>query len=126
MRGDKGMNERRKFNRWEINDDKKVKIITADFSEEARLINISAGGMKAIFSRPLEIGSLVQGEISILPKGGPFYGVGKVLRLQQREKNWQVAVKFDKVSTLPFKNMRLGIKDNWRRFLKRIFSLDKF
>jgi len=86
MRGDKGMNERRKFNRWEINDDKKVKII----------------------------------------KGGPFYGVGKVLRLQQREKNWQVAVKFDKVSTLPFKNMRLGIKDNWRRFLKRIFSLDKF
>ncbi|MCD6583468.1 MAG: PilZ domain-containing protein [Candidatus Omnitrophica bacterium] len=94
------MEERRKFNRWYVEEEKAV-ISCAGVREEGKVVDISAGGMKINLSRPVEIGSIIYGEFKILPTIGSFFVRGKVSRVMEKEGMWEVAVEFEKVSTLP-------------------------
>lgn len=116
------MNNRRRFNRWDLEDDKSAAVTTLDFTEDAKLLDISAGGMRVGFSRPVKMGSIIQGEFNILPNMRPFYGRGEVTRVEQKEKIWEVAVRFDKVSTLPMGSLKVNKKNNWMGRLKKLFG----
>ena len=95
------MEERRKFNRWYVEEEEKAVIACAGVKEEGKIVDISAGGMKINLSRPVEIGSIVSGEFKILSTISPFFVRGKVSRVIEKEGMWEVAVEFEKVSTLP-------------------------
>jgi len=102
------MERRRKFNRWHLEKGEKILITFSDREEEVSLLDISAGGMKISSSTPVEIGSVIYSEFKILPNLSPFFVRGKVVRLQEKEGSWEIAIEFEKVSTLPWKEVSLN------------------
>ena len=102
------MEKKRKFNRWYLEKEGKILITFSDREEEVNLLDISAGGMKISSPNPVEIGSIIYSEFKILSNLSPFFVRGRVVRLQEKEGNWEVAVEFEKVSTLPWKEVSLN------------------
>lgn len=94
------MEERRKFERLPKEREKAV-ISFSGSREEAEVLDISTGGMKVFFSRPVEVGSVISGEFRVTPDIGPFYVKGRINRVVQKDDRWEVAVEFEKVSTYP-------------------------
>jgi len=95
------MEEKRKFNRWYTQN--KATISYEGVKNEVSLLDVSAGGMRFFSDQPLEIGSLIYGEFKVLSQLNPFFVKGRVIRTQQKDSNrWEIAVRFEKVSTLPF------------------------
>lgn len=97
------MEERRKFNRWCIEGEDKTVIECNDAKEVVSLTNVSAGGMKLSFSKPINLGSIVWSEIKVLPNMQPFFIKGEVNRVEEKGNSWEVAIEFDKVSTIPIR-----------------------
>ena len=93
--------EKRGFNRWELENEKSTIVSVSNFSEDTRLLDISVGGMKITFSKPIKRGAEIIGKFDILPSMGPFFGKGKVIRVREMKGEWEVAVKFDRVSAIP-------------------------
>ncbi len=93
------MEDKRQFNRWE-HPTEKSSIMCEDLQGEVEVVNMSAGGMKISCSHPLEIGTVVYAQLRIVPHIRPFYIMGKVTRVMQKDNLFEVAIKFDKVSTI--------------------------
>ena len=96
------MDERRQKQRWTVSGDKDLVVSSQDQKKQASLIDISTGGMRFSCSRPLEVGDTIEGEFSLPPSGGPFFIKGRVDRVSESSGMWEIAVVFEKVSTIPF------------------------
>jgi len=97
------MEERRRYVRWGVGERKSVVISYRGNKEHAIMLDISAGGMRIISSRPLDIGTSLYGEVEILTAMGPFFIIGRVERVNESSEGWEIAVVFEKVSTIPLK-----------------------
>jgi hypothetical protein len=93
------MQERRKFNRWNAEGNKNVVVSCSGQKAEAKLMDVSASGMRITLPHSLEVGASVSGELRIIPGTSPFFVAGKVNRVQEIGGNWELAVFFDKVGT---------------------------
>jgi len=94
--------EKRIFNRLDAENQNSAIVSISNYSEEARLLDVSAGGMRINFSKPVKKGSYITGKFNILSSIRPFFGEGQVTRVEKKKKNWELAVKFKRVSTIPF------------------------
>ena len=101
------MEDKRRFSRWYVEKEKKLVISSSKGEEEVRLVDISATGMRFFTSKPLELGSVIYSKFKILPNLSHFFIRGKVVRLQEKEGNWEIAVEFKKVSTIPWQDSSL-------------------
>ena len=103
------MEERRKFNRWYLKDEEKTDLILSGLKERIKVVDISAGGAKIISSQPLEVGKTVVGKLNLIPMNlpffmkeiGPYFIKGKVVRVEEANQGWKIALEFEKVSTTP-------------------------
>lgn len=96
------MEDRRRYNRWYLDTAEEKAFVSWSGAEESvKIIDISTGGMKIAFSRPIDVGVTIYGEFKVLPHLGPFYVRGKVSRVTEKDGMWEVVVEFEKVSTLP-------------------------
>jgi len=93
--------ENRRFNRVESEQPGTAVVTCAGLREQVNVLDISAGGMKIKFSRPVNVGAEVYGKFHVLPNLGPFYVRGKIIRTLNLGGNWESAIEFDKVSTIP-------------------------
>ena len=95
------MEEKRKFNRLYLETELKTTVSYSGLKEEVEISDISAAGMKVSFLKPLDVGTIVYGEFRVLPHLGPFFVKGKISRVIQKGENFETAIEFDKVSSLP-------------------------
>lgn len=93
--------EKRKFNRVHAGDKGSAIITCAGLREQVPVLDVSAGGMKIAFSRPVNVGAEVYGKLNVLPNIGPFFIRGRVVRTLESDGMWKSAIEFDKVSTIP-------------------------
>ncbi len=99
------MKEKRKFSRISSHD--KAVLQEENGSCEARLLDLSPGGMKVLLNNKIRIGSHISGAFKIIPdSGGPFYVSGEVVWVKPSGKkpepaSFEVGIKFCKVSTIP-------------------------
>lgn len=98
------MEEKRQFGRWNADRQKNALVSCGGVKEEASILDISAGGMRISFPKPLDVGSTVYGEFNLMGNLGPFFVRGKVDRVKELKGIWEVAVAFEKVSTIPIDN----------------------
>ena len=94
------MDDKRRFNRLCLAPEG-IAISCADIEREGKILDISIGGMKAFFSQPVEMGTVINGQFRIFPNAGPFFVKGKVTRVVGIDNMWEAVVKFEKVSTIP-------------------------
>ena len=94
------MEDKRTFNRW-CTEREKSAATCAGVTEEVKMVDIGAGGMRVTSSRPLDYGATVYGQFEILPQLGPYYVKGTITRVTEADGSWDTAVKFDKISTIP-------------------------
>ncbi|OQX86347.1 MAG: hypothetical protein B6D55_06265 [Candidatus Omnitrophica bacterium 4484_70.2] len=103
------MEEKRKFNRWYLKGEERTDLILSELKERIKVVDISAGGAKIISSQPLEVGKTVTGRLTLAPINlpffmkeiGPYFIKGKVVRVEETEQGWRIALEFEKVSTTP-------------------------
>ncbi len=103
------MEEKRKFNRWYLKGEEKTDLILSELKEGIKVIDISAGGAKIISSQPLEVGRIVTGKLTLIPMNlpffikeiGPYFIRGKVVRVEETDQGWKIALEFEKISTSP-------------------------
>ncbi len=99
------MLEKRKFSR--LTTSEKTFLTTPDDRKtEAKLINISSGGMKIITNESFGIGTMLSGKFSILPHIGPFYVKGKVAWSQPCSKKIppnliETGIRFTEINSTP-------------------------
>jgi len=93
--------EKRRFNRVGIGERGTAVVTCGGLREQVQILDMSAGGMKISFSRPVNVGAEVTGKLNVLPNLGPFFIKGKVVRILETDGAWKSAVEFDKVSTIP-------------------------
>ena len=101
------MVEHRKFSRLQKTAGSRSSVICSGLKEDVKVFDVSAGGMKVSFQRPVSVGEDIYGKISVVPEIGPFFVRGKVLRVVDRGGEWETAVQFEKVSTFPFLLMNM-------------------
>lgn len=103
------MEDKRVFNRWDLCENANAGLSFADQKQTYQVLDISAGGMKLIFSRPINIGSVIYGELKVpsldncvIAHVGPFFVRGIVTRAEDKGGKWEIAIRFDKVRGSPF------------------------
>lgn len=96
------MQEKRKFSRWYPVMQFTTDIFGEQFKENARVMDISAAGMKACLSCSSLVGDTVYGKLEIPFNTIPFFVKGEVTRARRIGGHWETAIKFNKVSTSPF------------------------
>lgn len=99
------MKERRKFNRLATQKGKFLKKDGAKDQENA-LLDISPSGMRVLLGDDLKIGTSIFGQFQIFPDCGNFYVCGEVMWVKpaqepRKNANFEVGVKFNKVSAVP-------------------------
>ncbi|MCK4810291.1 MAG: PilZ domain-containing protein [Candidatus Omnitrophica bacterium] len=94
------MEDKRRFNRLDLVQDGAV-VSCAGIEEKGKISDISRGGMKVFFSQPMEIGAVIHGQFRVLSDREPFFVKGIITRVVGVDNMWEVAVKFEKVSTIP-------------------------
>jgi hypothetical protein len=99
------MEDKRIFNRWCNDEGKVVSLTHAGVTEDVKMVDVSAGGMRITSSHPLEYGAVIHGRFEILPQLGPYFVIGKVTRVTESDSGWDTAVQFDKISTIPIENL---------------------
>ncbi len=95
------MEEKRKWSRLNVEEKERTFISCTDSKNKGEILDMSAGGMKVTFSKPVELGAIISGEFKVPPRTGPFYMIGKVSRVTERKGAWEVGLEFEKVSTIP-------------------------
>ena len=98
------MEEKRKFSRWTYEKEGRVVVSAQGRAEEAEIMDVSAGGMRVCMGHSLGVGSTISGKVTVLPKIGPFFVKGKVVRETPRDNDFEASIEFEKVSTLPLEN----------------------
>jgi len=98
------MDEKRKFNRWQVDNHNNAVVACEGKDRKAELIDISAGGMKLALSDHLDLGAIIYSKLDVLSDIKPFFVKGKIIRIEQKEKNFEAVVEFDQVSTVPLGN----------------------
>ncbi len=93
--------EHRRFNRVATEEQRTAVMTCSGLREQCRVMDLSAGGMRVVFSRPVNIGAEVYGKFHVLPTLGPFYVRGRIIRTLENNGAWESAVEFEKVSTIP-------------------------
>ncbi|MCP4652119.1 MAG: PilZ domain-containing protein [Candidatus Omnitrophica bacterium] len=93
------MDEKRGFNRWAVENSDKAVVSCADAKEEGAILDMSVSGMRVSLHKPLDVGSVVYGQFNVLDF--PYYVRGKVNRLMEIHGEWEVAIAFEKVSSVP-------------------------
>ena len=96
------MDNRRTFNRWDVAGEEKMSVSCAGLDEKVDVLDISAGGMRISFPKPVEVGAVVRGEFTVIPKLGPYFIKGTVSRVTERDGAWEAAVEFNKIRAIPF------------------------
>jgi hypothetical protein len=71
-----------------------------------KLVDISLGGMRVLMNECLDPGTILLGELNILPRCAPFYIKGEVSWARPCEdKNssygFEIGIKFNKINTIP-------------------------
>lgn len=99
------MVEHRKYRRLSTDCQEHTATVYAGGKENVKLLDVSARGLRARFSRRVELGTDFYGKLNIHPQVSPFFVKGKVVRVTEKGNAWETAVNFDKVSTLPFHKM---------------------
>lgn len=94
------MDNKRKFNRWNLPEEKAY-INLEGKKEEIQILDISIGGMRAVTTSPVDKNQMVTGEFKILPNIGSFFVRGKVVWVARKDNNFETGIEFDKVSTIP-------------------------
>jgi hypothetical protein len=95
------MEEKRRFNRWDISSDGMATVSYDGGREQVEILDISTGGMRVNFGKAMDIGQIVYGEFKILPQVGPFFIRGKIVRAFEHDGSWETSVAFEKVSSIP-------------------------
>jgi len=93
------MEDKRQFRGWESPKDK-ANIMCEKLQEEVEVIDMSAGGIRLSCSNPPQVGSIVYAQLRIVPQVKPFYVMGRVTRVFPKNGLFEVAIKFEKISTL--------------------------
>jgi hypothetical protein len=102
------MHERRRFSRLLSAENATSAVICGGVKEDARLMDVSAGGMRISLARQAAVGEDLYGKLKILPEIGPFFVKGRVLRVTEKESGWEAAVQFKSISTVPFLTMNMA------------------
>jgi hypothetical protein len=93
------MKERRRFTRWHVDPRNKAHILHSGVKEYVEILDVSAGGMKVCLFKSLELGTVIHGELKVLPHLGSFFVRGKVIRVTQKQNLFETVVSFDSVRT---------------------------
>ncbi len=101
------MEEKRKFARIRMEGEVRTQVVCAGTKEDVRIMDVSAGGMKAAFKNHVDLGADLFGKLRIPPAADEFYIKGTVARIEEKNGEWETVVRFDKVSTMPFLRMHM-------------------
>ena len=93
------MDDKRQFNRWLTEKQGVATLSWADHKLQCDILDMSAGGMRVSAHDPVEVGSIIYSEFKVL--NAAYYAKGVVNRLNQDHDDWEVAISFEKVSTIP-------------------------
>jgi len=93
------MDDKRQFGRLFREGEDVAVVSCADVKDKGEIIDVSAGGMRINLHKPVNIGETVYGEFSVMDF--PYYVKGKVNRVSSAGSQWEVAISFDKVSSIP-------------------------
>jgi len=104
------MEERRKFNRWYLSEKEDIELILSESNERVKVLDLSAGGAKILSSSFMDVGKTLKGKLKLsslnfpffIKEIGPYFVEGEVTRAEKEDAGWKIALKFNKVSTLPF------------------------
>lgn len=98
------MEEKRRHNRWRIENKKAV--LKEHKEDEVPLVDVSTGGMKVLLKENIPLGSKITGQFNISSKLGTYFIEGKVVWAKQRTKetNYEVGIQFQKINTIPHRS----------------------
>lgn len=94
------MSEKRKFNRWDLEQEKAFINMNGD-QKEVEILDISIGGMRIETDAAVNQDSEVTGEFRVLPNIGSFFVKGKVVWVVKSAHGFESGIQFEKVSTVP-------------------------
>lgn len=95
------MYDNRKANRWHPVDNFKSSFTYDGINDEVEVLDISAMGMRAFFSKPVSVGAQVKGKLDIPYNRIPFFITGKVVRVRESSSAWEASIKFSTITTTP-------------------------
>jgi len=94
------MDDKRSFNRWfREGEDQAVVTCSNQTQDVGNIIDVSVGGMRVALHKPVTVGEEVYGQFQVMDF--PYYVHGKVNRVLPQGGDWEVAIAFDKVSSIP-------------------------
>jgi len=93
------MEDKRQFGRWFREGEDVAVVSCAEVKDKGQIIDVSAGGMRVNMHKPVNVGETVYGQFKVMDF--PYYVKGHVNRVMVRGQEWEVAISFDKVSSIP-------------------------
>jgi len=93
------MEDKRQFNRWFREGEDVAVVSCADVKDKGYIVDMSVGGMRVAMHKPVTIGEVVYGQFNVMDF--PYYVRGRVNRVVPAGEQWEVAITFDKVSSIP-------------------------
>lgn len=96
------MSEKRKTNRHNPDSNYTSNIIFNGKTSAARVLDVSAGGMRLLADEYMLPETEIFCKIDIFPGMKPFYVKGRVVRVLKEKEKWAVGVKFDTVRIYNF------------------------
>ena len=94
------MDERRRFRRSPAKEKAFLKS-RENKPHEGLLMDVSSGGMRILSNANIKIGTALTGQFKIMPNLGNFYVSAEVVWSKPLSKDYEVGIKFNKVSTIP-------------------------
>ncbi len=93
------MDDKRQFTRWFREGEDVAVVSCADVKDKGQIIDVSVGGMRLTMHKAVTLGETVYGQFSIMDF--PYYVRGRVNRVVPQGEAWEVAISFEKVSSIP-------------------------
>ena len=93
------MENKRQFDRWSREGEDVAVLSCADIKDKSKIIDVSVGGMRVNMHKPVNVGETVYGQFNVM--SFPYYVKGRVNRVMEHGAEWEVAISFDKVSSIP-------------------------
>ncbi|MFA5118607.1 MAG: PilZ domain-containing protein [Candidatus Omnitrophota bacterium] len=95
------MDERRKYSRWNI-ENNKATFGKGHEKKEVPIADLSSGGMRVFLNETVPVGSKVTGEFRVTPQFGTYFVEGKVVWVKESTKHasHEVGVMFEKINTI--------------------------
>ena len=93
------MDDKRQFNRWFREGEDTAVVASAGDKDVGHIIDMSVGGMRVALHKPMHVGEEVYSEFNVMEF--PYYVKGKINRVLQQGAEWEIAIAFEKVSSIP-------------------------